>query len=318
MNADRETPPRRSGIVVGYEGWGGAPPALAGAAPAAAARRCDLEVVTAVPLSQDGWAIPIGLALAVVPAHPRHLSESRVEDARRLAGKYLPDASVTLTEVVGSAVSTLIHASRDARLLVVGNRGHGAFGSAVLGSVSTSVARHSSCPVTVVRGAVDEPDRRRPVTVGVDYLQPCGAAVRFAADQAARWGVPLRIVSAWALLNQGAAGMAHQPPAEINEWARTRFGMARGAALEAAGLAKQVAHDLVVELVTPESPAAPTLEEDSRRSGLVVLGSRRLGPLERMVLGSVSRAVLNHASCPVTVVPSTGDPGRDAPRPQRT
>ncbi|WP_076261838.1 universal stress protein [Intrasporangium flavum] len=306
MNADRSTP-RRSRIVVGFDGSAGASAALEWAAGAAADRRCDLEVVTALPLA-DGWSVPIGLALAVVPARPRHRTDARVEDARQLAAKYLPDDAVTLTEVAGAAVATLVHASEEARLLVVGNRGHGAFGSVVLGSVSASVARHAYCPVTVVRGAVDEPDRRRPVTVGVDYLQPSGAAVRFAADQAARWGVPLRVVSAWALLNQGAAGLAHQPPGETNEWALTRFGMARGAALDAAGLARQVAHDLVVEIVTPEAPAAPTLEEDSRRSGLVVLGSRRLGPLERMVLGSVSRAVLNHASCPVTVVPGTGVP----------
>ena len=307
MNAERSTPPRRSRIVVGYDGSVSAAAALEWAASAAADRRCDLEVVTALPL-HDAWAVPIGLALAVVPARPRHLPEARVEDARQLAAKFLPDAAVTLTEMAGAPAPTLIHASEGARLVVVGNRGHGAFGSAVLGSVSASVARHAYCPVTVVRGAVDEPDRRRPVTVGVDYLQPSGAAVRFAADQAARWGVPLRIVSAWALLNQGAAGLAHQPASEINEWALTRFGMARAAALDAAGLAKQVAPDLVVELVTPETPAAPTLEEDSRRSGLLVLGSRRLGPLERMVLGSVSRAVLNHASCPVTVVPSTATP----------
>jgi nucleotide-binding universal stress UspA family protein len=308
MNAERSTPPCRSRIVVGYDGSSSASAALEWAAGAAADRGCDLEVVTALPASQDGWAVPIGLALAVLPTRPRHLSGTRVEDARRIARAFLPDAAVTMTEVTGGAAPTLVRASEDARLLVVGNRGHGAFGSAVLGSVSTSVARHSHCPVTVVRGAVDEPGRRRPVTVGVDYLQPCGAAVRFAADQAARWGVRLRIVSAWALLNQGAAGLAHQPPGEVNEWARTRLGMARGAALDAAGLAEQVAHDLVVELVTPESPAAPTLEEDSRRSGLLVLGSRRLGPLEHMVLGSVSRAVLNHASCPVTVVPSTAVP----------
>ncbi len=308
MNAERSTPLRRPGIVVGYDGSAGASAALEWAASAAADRGCHLDVVTALPLADEGLVAPIGLAPAVLPTRPQHLSEARVEDARQLAAKFLPDDAVTLTEVAGAAAPTLVHASEEARLLVVGHRGHGAFGTAVLGSVSASVARHSFCPVTVVRGAVDEPTRRRPVTVGVDYLQPCGAVVRFAADQAARWGVPLRVVSAWALLNQGAAGLAHQSPDAVNEWALTRFGMARSAALEAAGLAKQVAHDLVVELVTPEAPAAPTLEEDSRRSGLLVLGSRRLGPLERMVLGSVSRAVLNHASCPVTIVPSPARP----------
>jgi nucleotide-binding universal stress UspA family protein len=305
MDAERSTPPRRPGIVVGYDGSVSASAALEWAAGAAAERACHLDVVTALPLSYEGMGSPIGLAPSVVRGRPLHLPEARAEDARHLAAKFLPDEAVTLTEVAGRATPTLIHASENARLLVVGNRGHGAFGSAVLGSVSASVARHAYCPVTVVRGAVDEPGRRRPVTVGVDYLQPCSAAVRFAADQAARWGVPLRIVSAWALLGHGEPGAGHEPAQEVNEWALTRFGMARAAALDAAGVAKQAAPDVAVELVTPEAPAAPTLEEDSRRSGLLVLGSRRLGPFERMVLGSVSRAVLNHASCPVTVVPSS-------------
>jgi nucleotide-binding universal stress UspA family protein len=43
-------------------------------------------------------------------------------------------------------------------------------------------------------------------------------------------------------------------------------------------------------------------------SGLVIVGSRGLGPVRRAVMGSVSGSVLRHAHCPVMVVRGkTGD-----------
>ena len=102
----------------------------------------------------------------------------------------------------------------------------------------------------------------------------------------------------------GAIGLSHLQARPVPEGARARQELARAATLEAADQARLVAPDLEVELVTPGAPAASTLEDDSRRSGLVVLGSRRLGPLERVAVGSVGKAVLDHASCPVTIVPT--------------
>jgi nucleotide-binding universal stress UspA family protein len=46
--------------------------------------------------------------------------------------------------------------------------------------------------------------------------------------------------------------------------------------------------------------------------GLVVLGSRGLGPLKRALMGSVSDSVVHHSPCPVMVVrPEKGRPGGD-------
>lgn len=55
-------------------------------------------------------------------------------------------------EVVrGHATKVLIDASRNARLLVVGNRGYGGFAGLLLGSVSENCVRHAHCSVLVVR-----------------------------------------------------------------------------------------------------------------------------------------------------------------------
>ena len=41
---------------------------------------------------------------------------------------------------------------------------------------------------------------------------------------------------------------------------------------------------------------------DELGAGLIVLGSRGLGPLRRALVGSVSDSVVRHAHCPVLVV----------------
>ncbi len=57
---------------------------------------------------------------------------------------------------------TLVDASRDADLLVVGSRGHGEFTDILLGSVGMHCATHAHCPVLVYRT-----DRDKPVTATI-------------------------------------------------------------------------------------------------------------------------------------------------------
>ena len=58
-----------------------------------------------------------------------------------------PELTVTAQTREGSAAAVLVEASATAGTVVVGARGHGAFASVLVGSVSEQVATHAQCPV---------------------------------------------------------------------------------------------------------------------------------------------------------------------------
>jgi nucleotide-binding universal stress UspA family protein len=58
--------------------------------------------------------------------------------------------SVTVQAVNSFPVEELVNASKDADLIVLGSRGAGGFARLMLGSVSSQVAQHAHCPVTII------------------------------------------------------------------------------------------------------------------------------------------------------------------------
>ncbi|WP_395802983.1 universal stress protein [Arthrobacter sp. FW306-04-A] len=64
-------------------------------------------------------------------------------------GPDLPD-NVVSRVVRGHARESLIEASREVDMIVVGRRGHGGFGGLLVGSVSSACVAHAHCPVLVV------------------------------------------------------------------------------------------------------------------------------------------------------------------------
>ncbi len=63
------------------------------------------------------------------------------------------------------------------------------------------------------------------------------------------------------------------------------------------------------------SSVVPTLIDASKGAWMIVAGSRGLGALSRLLLGSVTAALLHHAHCPVAVIHSDGSaaPASTAP-----
>lgn len=144
---------RRPGrIVVGVDLSAGSRRALAWALDEARGRGWTVDVV-------EAWQDPYGGDMSVefdIP-HFRRERQAMVEAAEERLKAFVeqvvgPDPPVPVTPVMveGEAAAALCAGSEGADLLVVGSRGRGGFARLLLGSVSTSCAHHSRCPVAIV------------------------------------------------------------------------------------------------------------------------------------------------------------------------
>ncbi|WP_461030765.1 universal stress protein, partial [Streptomyces sparsus] len=117
-------------------------------------------------------------------------------DATNRAGRRAPAVQVATELLAEPTVAGLLHAARDASLLVLGSHGRGTLASLLLGSVGSGVASQSRCPVVVMRGRVGVAYSRLPrVVLGVSDRTD-RSVVEFALDEAERLGAELLVVQA--------------------------------------------------------------------------------------------------------------------------
>ncbi|AMM20175.1 hypothetical protein AX769_08345 [Frondihabitans sp. PAMC 28766] len=100
------------------------------------------------------WMIPAGYPGANYGSwSPRDDAENLATTARTyLFPGQVPGWFSTVT-AEGMPARVLLEQSTGADMLIVGSRGHGGFAGLLLGSVSTAVAEHASCPVLIMRTA---------------------------------------------------------------------------------------------------------------------------------------------------------------------
>jgi len=148
------------------------------------------------------------------------------------------------------------------------------------------------------------------VVVGVDGSAAATGAVAYAAHTAATRRIPLLLVTTYSIpAAMFAEGMVPPQPVydELEKECHPIVEEARATALKAApGI--EVSHAIV------DGNPAQVLIDYSRKAKMIVLGSRGLGGIKGMVLGSVSAAVASHAHCPVVVTrEDTDDLDRTGP-----
>jgi len=140
------------------------------------------------------------------------------------------------------------------------------------------------------------------VVVGDDGSAASRAAVRWAAEDAARRGAPLHVVRAWSITTAPTPRTwtpGYVPPltdfeaAVREELERTRRPLVDGLdGLDGLDVRWHAVHGRPGTVLTTASTGAD----------LLVVGSRGRGELRELLLGSVATAVLHSASCPVVVV----------------
>ncbi len=140
----------------------------------------------------------------------------------------------------------------------------------------------------------------RALVVGVDGSASSTAALDWAAGEAERRHLPLRVVHAFTIPVYGGDGGVEvlYSSADIDA-ARAHHESLVAEQVEPA----RAGHPgLAVETRVHTGPATAVLLEEAQTADLVVLGSRGAGSLAALMLGSVAHAVSHRSPCPVVLV----------------
>jgi nucleotide-binding universal stress UspA family protein len=209
-----------------------------------------------------------------------------------------PGLEVATSTPWGTPSAAVVRLSQDALRVVVGAPRGGALERVLLGSVSLPVVAHAHCPVVVVpAGTAVVPPRR--IVVGVDGSDHSAGAVRVALATAQATGGTVTAVLGWNLeVHEGT--VVAEPGSE--RWRAVEQRCAARAHAVVDPLAARYP-DVPVEVrVRHGAPARAVLDEAAeQQADLVVVGSRGRGGFTGLLLGSVSRRVVQHAGCVVVV-----------------
>jgi nucleotide-binding universal stress UspA family protein len=151
-------------------------------------------------------------------------------------------------------------------------------------------------PAWTERSQVGKEDERvmTGVIVGVDESETAALALRWAADYGCRRQLGVTALMAWDYL-----GQHHLSPDEAFD---PRYSADTAAHVLAQLVERVLGADTEVGRVVVLDRATEALDEAAAAADVMVIGARGLGGFRGLLLGSVSRHVLHHATCPVVVV----------------
>ena len=282
-------------IVVGFDGSQHARHAIAVARELASALATRVLVVHAYTPEEWWWA----------PGTARPADQSELDRVATAARAELADADdYEVRSVPSPSAAGALHQvgeAERAQLIVVGSTHRGAGGRLLLGTVTDSVLEAAPCPVLVVpaeRGdETGEPRRLTRIGVGFDDTPEAHDALQLAHLVANRLGGTLDIIWAAHLVAR-ALPLAFLGYIDADYFEQVRATIEDR--LERAADSVRDGHSIKTEIASGQTVAA--LVERTAHLDLLVLGSRGYGPPKRVLLGSVSRAVIGAAHCPVLVV----------------
>ena len=283
-------------IVVGVDGSASAGRALGWAVDQAIAENRPLTLVHSVSPTGAAWLDQAGIdhriGLEAVETAARQLLNQARDEVRRRG----PDLEVHDLLRVADPRDVLVALSATAAMVVLGSRGRGPVRSLLLGSVGVAVARHAQCPVVIHRpgnrGLV-----RHGILVGVDGTERSLPTLEYAYRQASLRGLPLTVLHAFwdGEAAVGAASLVEVRSAELED---QRLLLAESVS----GLAEKYP-DVRVTTELARGLVDQCLTMMGERMNMVVVGAHHGGVASEIAFGSVAASVVEHATCPVTVVP---------------
>jgi nucleotide-binding universal stress UspA family protein len=198
---------------------------------------------------------------------------------------------------IGHPVDVIVETARSARsnLLIVGARGLGPVKELILGSVSHRVLMHAPCSTMIIKAPLTQ---LRKILLPIEGREDAEAALQFLALQPFRPPVEVEVFAVW-------------PQPQLS-WPTTvaQSDLLEIQAIEEARERMKSITDRLIQMnvlcqanVGIGDPAFAILEQaKASQSDLIMMGTHGRGGLSRLLMGSVSHAVVHQASCPVLIV----------------
>jgi nucleotide-binding universal stress UspA family protein len=218
--------------------------------------------------------------------------EMAAKKTKKQSAQLLASLGLTGTVTVdrGGVAATIVkHTTRGVGLLSIGSRGLDALDRFMLGSVSNHAIHHAACSVLVAKEA-PRPVRR--IVLAIDGSPASDKAVKFLLRQVnpqrngpGQEPVMVVVVHAMPYLKYPKLRTAGEAVMQryVDKVAKAGFQV-----LEALRLGKPADEILTVA--------------KKHKADLILTGAKGLGAISRVLLGSVSTRVVQHATCSVLVV----------------
>ncbi len=243
------------------------------------------------------WASGAGSPGAYTPPPTVEL-QLQAED--QLANQLASFESPSLLPAVvihGRPGPTLVEVSGNASLLVVGTRGRGALADTILGSVSTHVASHATCPVAIIPENAPTDRMFDRMVVGIDGSQASINALVWAASLA-NDDTSIDVVHTWSPMPAGALDSSVSIIDELLQSAQRLAEESVTNAAEQLGISAR-RFTIRVEM----GDARNVLRDASRDADLLVVGARGHRGVAHLLLGSVATGLVHQPLTPTIVVP---------------
>ena len=292
----------RMKILIGYDGSDCSQRMIWDLKHAALPKQADVVVLTvaehwlAAPTSFGG----VDVHFTEAPDEGENM-RAMAEQAQSLISFHFPEWNINTEARWGTPASKLIEKADEWKpdLLVVGSHGRGAVGRFFLGSVSQKVLHEAHGSVRIARGTAEAAETPARLLIAMDGSTGAMAAVD--AVVARHWPAEsqARIVNATWAIPPMTSGRIVAPIAEwiAEETARIKT------AMEAATVKLQGVGLITSSTVEEEEPKDLICKEAERwGADCIFIGARGMGPVERLLIGSISSGVAARAHCSVEIV----------------
>jgi nucleotide-binding universal stress UspA family protein len=201
--------------------------------------------------------------------------------------------------VSGKAVDTILEASTDADIIVLGARSHHTFQDMTVGSTPSRVIRRSVKPVLVVRNEAEHAYRK--VLVAVDFSGHSLESLQWAA--AIEPEAPIYLLHVYHAMFEHKmkyAGIKEDAIEEYRSQARAEAEVEMDRFLSSVS---GIREDRLHQMIRHGSHIASILVREIRKTGaeLIVVGKHGKTLMEHLLLGSVTLNLLDHAPCDLLV-----------------